>query len=326
MSDGPQSPSLESATTTIDIDLPCFVCRYNLRTLTTDGTCPECGNPIEKSFVQSWLGFADQRWLRRVRFGATIIAFTVLAALVGGLAVKACLTYRIFALSPNAYVELGISCIPLAVAVGFSLAWLTGVWLLTTAELGPDNQRHHSAAGLLLLFLSIGQACAVIVISVPFIAYPDIATSHITLLSDPRSGFRGTMFDRTFLVATTLGGVIFGICLFLVIFHARKTVRRWRATQLPRLLTTLIWTAIALSLLSLGATLAWFNGIQRPLVASLMAGPGFLITGVSAASLLCLAWVLAAVVALFWFRRILTRAIEESTNNSALIAAVRTCA
>lgn len=41
------SSSLHQATATIDRDLPCDGCAYNLRTLTTDARCPECGLPVE---------------------------------------------------------------------------------------------------------------------------------------------------------------------------------------------------------------------------------------------------------------------------------------
>lgn len=32
--------------TTIDHDLPCLSCSYNLRTLAQDGRCPECNTPV----------------------------------------------------------------------------------------------------------------------------------------------------------------------------------------------------------------------------------------------------------------------------------------
>ena len=33
----------------IDQDLPCAKCEYNLRALSPEGLCPECGNPIRQS-------------------------------------------------------------------------------------------------------------------------------------------------------------------------------------------------------------------------------------------------------------------------------------
>jgi uncharacterized repeat protein (TIGR04138 family) len=37
------------AASIIPSDLPCIVCGYNLRTLTVEGQCPECGQPVVKT-------------------------------------------------------------------------------------------------------------------------------------------------------------------------------------------------------------------------------------------------------------------------------------
>lgn len=50
----------------LQTDVPCVRCFYNLRGLSPDGACPECGNPIGPSLDPTRLVFADPRWLRDV--------------------------------------------------------------------------------------------------------------------------------------------------------------------------------------------------------------------------------------------------------------------
>lgn len=47
-------------------DLPCLTCGYNLRTLSTNANCPECGNPVSQT-LRNTLWLADPVWLKRVR-------------------------------------------------------------------------------------------------------------------------------------------------------------------------------------------------------------------------------------------------------------------
>ncbi|HVX86178.1 MAG TPA: hypothetical protein VH253_15450 [Phycisphaerae bacterium] len=52
------------ATAPFDFDLFCNNCRYNLRGLTPDSRCPECGSPIAQVLLQDPLHFASPN-LRR---------------------------------------------------------------------------------------------------------------------------------------------------------------------------------------------------------------------------------------------------------------------
>jgi hypothetical protein len=58
-------------TTALQEDLPCIHCRYNLRGLSEDGICPECGNPVAPS-VEKYrrtadpLDQVDPRWVARM--------------------------------------------------------------------------------------------------------------------------------------------------------------------------------------------------------------------------------------------------------------------
>ena len=66
-----QSP--DTTADRIDSDAPCGRCGYNLRGLSPDGQCPECGAPIAPSLTD-WLAHADPRWRRKLAAGALLTA------------------------------------------------------------------------------------------------------------------------------------------------------------------------------------------------------------------------------------------------------------
>lgn len=53
-------PEAFDADRRIAIDLPCWTCQYNLRTLGADATCPECGTGVEQSVVYHF----ERAWKR----------------------------------------------------------------------------------------------------------------------------------------------------------------------------------------------------------------------------------------------------------------------
>jgi hypothetical protein len=76
----------DSIPTTLDRDLFCFACGYNLRGLSSEGSCPECAAPVSKSVQGETLAAAaDPRWLRRLRIGIVLLLLAPLVSLAGAL-------------------------------------------------------------------------------------------------------------------------------------------------------------------------------------------------------------------------------------------------
>lgn len=74
--------SLTQSAAVIDDDRPCIHCGYNLRSLSTDGLCPECGSPVAHSFRGWHLRHADPAWLDRIHLGAALRLWSITAGLV----------------------------------------------------------------------------------------------------------------------------------------------------------------------------------------------------------------------------------------------------
>src|SRR5262249_4094272 len=63
-------------------DIPCLRCSYNLRGLSPDRACPECGEPLANSVPRG----IDPRWLRLVSLGFAFLGAACLASPVAHLA------------------------------------------------------------------------------------------------------------------------------------------------------------------------------------------------------------------------------------------------
>ena len=74
-------PDASAPPLTIDTDLPCAICNYNLKGLATDSACPECGQPIARTFTPD-LTLSPPAWLRR--HAVTMFLLAPFALLVFG--------------------------------------------------------------------------------------------------------------------------------------------------------------------------------------------------------------------------------------------------
>ena len=103
----------------IDEDLLCLGCGYNLRTLTLEHTCPECGRPVATSLIKGRLQDADPAWLRKLSGGALMSFILLFGPILAGM----------LGAAVGPLVGL-VALVPMA-GIG-----LTAHWLLTTPEPG----------------------------------------------------------------------------------------------------------------------------------------------------------------------------------------------
>ncbi len=105
----------------VDQDLYCLKCGYNLRTLQSEGRCPECNIAVSRSVLGNALYNCDPKWVARLALG---IAWIMWGIVVG---VGALLVLRMLS-------EASVSLlVPGIFFYGFVFI---GSWLLTTPNKG----------------------------------------------------------------------------------------------------------------------------------------------------------------------------------------------
>ena len=131
-SDDAKKPSESQEQCASPEDLPCIRCGYNLRELSPDGRCPECGTPIHRSIHGDLLSAADPAWLTRVSRGFTLIkAASVTLASIALFLVLA-LTFRAPWI-PEIVLRVVETGLRLGVSVSVILV-LLGIFALTTPD------------------------------------------------------------------------------------------------------------------------------------------------------------------------------------------------
>ena len=118
----PETPIAQDVSP-LAIDVPCSRCSYNLRGLTADMNCPECGTPVSRSSMGNWLRFADPDWVGKLRKGMSLKLYNILAGLLMGIVVV---------IATFAFGNPQIAAILVAIFGGLLGAW--SVFLITTPE------------------------------------------------------------------------------------------------------------------------------------------------------------------------------------------------
>ena len=66
-----------------EAELRCVGCGYDLRGLESQGVCPECATPIERSVAGNLLAYADPEWVARVAKGQRHVSLGINLTLFG---------------------------------------------------------------------------------------------------------------------------------------------------------------------------------------------------------------------------------------------------
>jgi hypothetical protein len=213
--------------TGIAFDLPCFFCGYNLRTLATDGVCPECGQPVPDTLQHGWLIFADKRWLSRLRRGAAIMfclppPILVILAIgfftLGGTTISQERSEDLVRLTIHA----------LACGLALTVVYLWSLWLLTSAE--PLRNGLIARSGLRIWVRRLALTC----IALPF---------AFVLLGILYVAHEGELVLEREAQAAMLGSWILCVLVsaMMLLIYVRRIARRHLKKGPGRLITFLIW-------------------------------------------------------------------------------------
>ena len=128
----------------IDRDAPCRKCAYNLRGLTVDARCPECGTPAGLSLQGDLLRFSEPAWVDTLARGVSLNLWGFLVMLVAmGIAVA----LSIF----------GVQFIGQLVTFAGGLVTVYGSWLLTEPDpSGIGEDRYGTARKVIRVSLITG--------------------------------------------------------------------------------------------------------------------------------------------------------------------------
>lgn len=103
----------------VTVDLPCSRCRYNLRTLATEGRCSECGTPVLESLAARLAQLNAGTWLlvRGAQLMALVTALSVVAVVVAVLESARRPWYHVSAADALAVHLAAVSVLPAIVAL-----------------------------------------------------------------------------------------------------------------------------------------------------------------------------------------------------------------
>lgn len=131
-------------------DLPCRKCAYNLRTLSINGRCPECGTAVGYSAQGDLLRFSDPTWVMSLHRGVLMILLGIGVIILG----------VILAIAIGFVGGPTVSAVLAALAgVGGYVLILIGTWQLTAPDpSGLGEDRYGTSRKLIRVTLLIGLA------------------------------------------------------------------------------------------------------------------------------------------------------------------------
>lgn len=187
----------------IDRDLPCLRCGYNLRGLTLRHRCPECGADIRRSVSGENLLGCSEPWLRSMAWGLGLMLWSVLSylAVIVGMLLYPILAYFV------AWVSAGLA--------------IAGVFCLTRIDpQAQDEERPYSVRRLLRAAAVVRFACVAVVLLSMLRPTPPV--SLIT--------------GATLLEGAALVAIILGVSYFL-----RDFARRMEDFELEHGTNSVLW-------------------------------------------------------------------------------------
>ncbi len=251
------SDAESQAASPIDVDILCVHCGYNLRGLTSEGRCPECGGAIADSMRGELLRFADIEWLTRLRLGAALklwaITVAILLAMGGG-------AIAIARGSLPGTLGLGVILSLVGPALG-----LWGTWCITA----PDPRLSLSEQSVTLR--KVIRACAAAALATKVFQH-----------SGAGAAVASAALSVVMVAAGSVGWVAGWVASYAELFYFRRFARRAPDTKLAKSTTSLIWAvpilaACFLALSVVTAVVSWSTVATtgpRATAAAVPPGPG----------------------------------------------------
>ncbi|MCP4593203.1 MAG: hypothetical protein GY842_20900 [bacterium] len=115
----------------LDRNVSCHSCGYNLRGLTLEKLCPECGSAISRSVLGDQLCYSDPDWIDKLRRGAVLLRWSIVIRLllwIGGTA----LGFLAAGMGTPASTLQQVGLIPMGLAA--SVLGVIAAFLITTQE------------------------------------------------------------------------------------------------------------------------------------------------------------------------------------------------
>ncbi len=157
----------------VTTDLPCRKCSYNLRGLTIDGRCPECGAAVGLSVQGDLLRFSNPAWVRTLQRGVRLIIWGVVVIILGALLAV------VLAVTVPA-VGLAAVAVPL---VGYVLT-LVGTWRLTEPDpSGLGEDQYGTSRRLIRITLVMGVIDAALDVVSELITVPPMIAVALLFLA-----------------------------------------------------------------------------------------------------------------------------------------------
>ena len=193
----------------IGVDVPCVACQYNLRGLTPEGTCPECGQAIAES-LHAWQeaqhsGLNDPVFVRKLGRGMDIGLTAVVLALMGLLAFVIAIKC---AWPRDVRMTLAWTMVILEAMACCLGGW--GFWLFTAPSEVYPRLRRSIVRILLRWFTLVCLAqCALLILDLWDLPY---WITHFTEMGIPLTAFCSLIFLKTYgvILANRLGNVTLG--------------------------------------------------------------------------------------------------------------------
>lgn len=276
-------------TGSLDYDLPCRHCGYNLRGLDVSRACPECGTAVGRSLLGDQLRYSDPQWVSLLAKGANLILWSVLVRLLLGIVG---FFAGITAATSGAqtvvfqHVMVYVSVIP-------ALMSLAGVWLVTSPEPGVIEQANLPLRNLLRF-----------------------AAVFSFVIGMMRIGIAGEGLPvRGWGIIAIFGGII-GLIGYVALFvFARRLALRVPDYDLARQTKTVMWGII----ICMGSGIVF--GVLAGVLGSATGGSGAAIMiipicGVAIAYMVFAIW---SLLLLFRYRRVSLEAVDEARRTWATV-------